>query len=72
MLLLCLGCASTDRVMREVHVGVCGPQMGGYMLTRKIMRTGYFLVDHGDRLLPICTEMFGVSEALRLDTGATF
>ena len=42
LLLLCLDRASTDRVMREVHVGVCGPHMGGHMLTRKIMRTGYF------------------------------
>ena len=42
MLLLCLDCASTDRVMREVHAGVCSLHMGGHMLTRKIMRTGYF------------------------------
>ena len=42
MLLLCLDLASADRVMREVHAGVCGPHMGGHMLTRKIMRTGYF------------------------------
>ena len=42
MLLLCLDHASADRVIRKVHVGVCGPHMGGHMLTRKIMRTGYF------------------------------
>ena len=42
LLLLCLDRASVDRVMREVHAGVCGPHMGGYMLVRKIMRTGYF------------------------------
>ncbi|RVW92749.1 Transposon Ty3-I Gag-Pol polyprotein [Vitis vinifera] len=42
MLLLCLDRASTDRVMREVHAGVCEPHMGGHMLARKIMRTGYF------------------------------
>ena len=42
LLLLCLDRASADRVMREVHAGVCGPHMGGQMLTRKIMRTGYF------------------------------
>ena len=29
MLLLCLDRASADRVMREVHAGVCGPHMGG-------------------------------------------
>ncbi|RVW78289.1 hypothetical protein CK203_055765 [Vitis vinifera] len=42
MLLLCLDRASADRVMREVHAGVYGPHMGGHMLARKIMRTGYF------------------------------
>nr|CAN79110.1 hypothetical protein VITISV_001311 [Vitis vinifera] len=42
MLLLCLDRASVDRVMREVHSGVCGPHMGGHMLARKIMRMGYF------------------------------
>ncbi|RVW67048.1 hypothetical protein CK203_066102 [Vitis vinifera] len=42
MLLLCLDQASVDRVMREVHARVCGPHMGGYMLTCKIMRLGYF------------------------------
>ena len=42
MLLLCLDHASADRVMKEVHAGFCGPYMGGHMLTRKIMRTGYF------------------------------
>ncbi|RVW13091.1 Pol polyprotein [Vitis vinifera] len=56
MLLLCLDRASADRVMREVHAGVCGPHMGGHMLARKIMRTGYFWFDHGDRLLPVCSE----------------
>ena len=42
LLLLCLDRASTDRVMRGVHLGVCGPHMGGHMLARKIMRIGYF------------------------------
>ena len=42
LLLLCLDCTSANRVMREVHAGVCGPHMGGHMLARKIMRTGYF------------------------------
>ncbi|RVW62997.1 Transposon Ty3-I Gag-Pol polyprotein [Vitis vinifera] len=41
-LLMRLDRASADQVMREVHVGVCGPHMGGHMLARKIMRTGYF------------------------------
>ena len=42
MLLLCLDRVYADRVMREVHAGVCGPHMRGHMLARKIMRTGYF------------------------------
>ena len=42
MFLLCLDRASTNRVMREVHVGFCGPHIGGYMLAHKIMRRGYF------------------------------
>ena len=40
-LLLCLDCASTNRVMREVHAEVYSPHMGGHMLTRKIMSTSY-------------------------------
>ena len=42
MLLLCLDHAFVDRVMREVHAGICRPHMGGHMLACKIMRTGYF------------------------------
>ena len=42
ILLLCLDHASANRVMREVHAGVYGPHMGGYILGRKIMATGYF------------------------------
>ena len=42
MILLCLDRNSTDQVMKEVHVGVCGPHMGGHMLALKIMRTAYF------------------------------
>ena len=42
MLLLCLDQASIDRVMKEVNVGFCSSHMGGHMLTRKIVRLGYF------------------------------
>ena len=42
LLLLCLDRAFVNRVMREVHAGVCGPHMGGHMLAQKIMRTCYF------------------------------
>ncbi|RVW96461.1 hypothetical protein CK203_029701 [Vitis vinifera] len=33
MLLSCSNRTSTNRVMREVHAGVCGPHMGRHMLT---------------------------------------
>ena len=42
ILLLCLDRDSVDRVMREIHAGVCRPHMGGHMSARKIMRIGYF------------------------------
>ena len=42
LLVLCLDRAFADRLMREVHAGVYGLHMGGHMLVRKIMRTGYF------------------------------
>ncbi|RVW27546.1 Gypsy retrotransposon integrase-like protein 1 [Vitis vinifera] len=42
MLLLCLDRAPANQMMREVHVEVCGPHMGGHMLAHKIMRTSYF------------------------------
>ena len=42
VLLLCLDRDSADWAMREVHAGVYGPHMGGHMLARKIIRTGYF------------------------------
>ena len=42
LLLLRLDRAPENRVMREFHAVVCGPHMGGHILTRKITRTGYF------------------------------
>ncbi|RVW61501.1 hypothetical protein CK203_065962 [Vitis vinifera] len=53
LLLLCRDRASTDRVMREVHAGVCGPHIGGHMLAHKIMRIGYFW-------LTMETELWGI------------
>ena len=40
MLLFCLDYASTNQMMRKVHVGVCGPHIEGHKLARKIMRIG--------------------------------
>ena len=28
--------------MTEVHLGVCGPHMNGYVLAKKILREGYY------------------------------
>ena len=41
-LLRCVDEKEAEQLMKEVHEGVCGPHMNGYMLTRKIMRMGYF------------------------------
>ena len=42
MLLLCLDHAFADRVIIEVHAGVCRLHMGRHMLACTIMRTKYF------------------------------
>ena len=31
-----------ERVMEEVHQGICGPHMNGRMLAKKILRMGYY------------------------------
>ena len=31
-----------ERVMEEVHQGICGPHMKGRMLAKKILRVGYY------------------------------
>ncbi|XP_071901165.1 uncharacterized protein [Coffea arabica] len=41
-LLRCVDEDEADYLMKEVHSGVCGPQMNGHLLAKKIMRTGYF------------------------------
>ncbi|XP_071940161.1 uncharacterized protein [Coffea arabica] len=41
-LLRCINEEESDYMMKEVHSGVCGPHMNGHLLTKKIMRTGYF------------------------------
>ncbi|RVX13396.1 Gag-Pol polyprotein [Vitis vinifera] len=49
--------------MREVHAGVCGPHMGGHMLTHKIMRAGYFwLTMEIDccQFVQRCPELWGI------------
>ena len=41
-LLRCVDEKEAEQLMKEVHEGVCGPHMNGYMLAQKIMRMGYF------------------------------
>ena len=40
--LLCLKKSKAERVMEQVHAGVCGPHMNGHTLAKKIVRVGYF------------------------------
>ena len=42
MLLHCLKKKEAERVMEEVHQGICGPHMNGRMLAKKILRIGYY------------------------------
>ncbi|PKI73962.1 hypothetical protein CRG98_005638 [Punica granatum] len=41
-LLRCIDEHESRRLMEEVHGGNCGPHMNGLMLTKKIMRLGYY------------------------------
>ena len=40
--LCCLKKEEAERVMEEVHQGICGPDMNGRMLAKKILRMGYY------------------------------
>ncbi|XP_027767535.1 uncharacterized protein LOC114075322 [Solanum pennellii] len=41
-LLRCLDAEEAEKIMNEVHAGVCGPHMNGYVLAKKILRAGYY------------------------------
>ncbi|PKI35368.1 hypothetical protein CRG98_044245, partial [Punica granatum] len=41
-LLRCVDENEAQRLMGEIHEGNCGPHMSGLMLTKKLMRLGYF------------------------------
>ncbi|XP_070034162.1 uncharacterized protein [Nicotiana tomentosiformis] len=41
-LLRCVDATEAERIMNEVHSGVCGPHMNGYVLAKKILRAGYY------------------------------
>ena len=40
--LYCLKREEAERVMKEVHQGICGPYINGRMLAKKILRIGYY------------------------------
>ena len=42
--LKCLRKEEADRIMVEVHRGVCGPHMSGLNLSRKIIRQGFYWI----------------------------
>jgi len=41
-LLRCVDIEEARKIMHEVHAGVCGPHMNGYVLAKKILRAGYY------------------------------
>ncbi|XP_070055138.1 uncharacterized protein [Nicotiana tomentosiformis] len=41
-LLRCVDALEAEKIMNEVHSGVCGPHMNGYVLAKKILRAGYY------------------------------
>ncbi|XP_070002673.1 uncharacterized protein [Nicotiana sylvestris] len=41
-LLRCVDAQEAGRIINEVHAGVCGPHMYGYVLAKKILRAGYY------------------------------
>ncbi|XP_070038603.1 uncharacterized protein [Nicotiana tomentosiformis] len=48
-LLRCVDAKEAEMIMNEVHSGVCGPHMNGYVLAKKILRAGYceqFKIEH--------------------------
>jgi len=38
----CLKREEDERLMEEMHQGICGPHMNGRMLAKKILRIGYY------------------------------
>ncbi|XP_070050935.1 uncharacterized protein [Nicotiana tomentosiformis] len=38
----CLDSIKAERIMSEVHSGLCGPHMNRYVLANKILRVGYY------------------------------
>ena len=62
-LLRCVNNQDAETIMNEVHSGVCGPHMNGYVLAKKDYSGRILLVDHGARLLPICLQVPSVPDS---------
>ncbi|XP_070045689.1 uncharacterized protein [Nicotiana tomentosiformis] len=43
-LLQCVDAKQASRLLEEIHVGICGPHMNGFVLAKKILRAGYFWI----------------------------
>ncbi|XP_070046122.1 uncharacterized protein [Nicotiana tomentosiformis] len=41
-LLRCIDSTEAEQIMSEVHAGVCGPHMNGYILAKKILQAWYY------------------------------
>ncbi|XP_049388505.1 uncharacterized protein LOC125852866 [Solanum stenotomum] len=41
-LLRCVDVEEAEKIMNEIHTGVCGQHMNGYVLAKKILRAGYY------------------------------
>ena len=46
-----------EKVVEEVHQGICGPHMNGRMLAKKILRMRVLLEYDGDQLCRLCEEL---------------
>ena len=53
ILLRCLDQDEAEKVMKEIHAGVCGPHMSGHVLAKKIVRQGFYW----DRMDRDCIDM---------------
>ena len=43
-LVRCVNNQEVETIMNDVHSGVCGPHMNGYVLAKKIIQAGYYLL----------------------------
>jgi hypothetical protein len=41
-LLRCVDASEVEQILKEVHEGVCGTHAHGHMLSKKILRAGYY------------------------------